>query len=90
MARSQVQISAVVSRATKELVEKYSRATGVKKGHMVETALLHHLRALQELPPEAIIPPRLVVSKKTGSDIAAALERPGKPSTAMRELMGGD
>jgi uncharacterized protein (DUF1778 family) len=90
MSKSQVQISAVVSRATKELVEKYSQATGLKKGHMIEMALLHHLRALQELPADVIVPPRLILSKKSGKDVAAAIEKPPKPTKAMKELMSGD
>lgn len=90
MSDSHVQISAIVSSATKELVEQYARATGVKKGHMVEMALLHHLRALQELPADVIIPPRLVVTKETGRDIASLIEKPPKPTKAMKELMAGD
>ena len=40
------QISAHVSDTTKELVERYVEAHGVKKGHLIEEALLHHLLAL--------------------------------------------
>ena len=90
MARSQVQISAVISSATKKLIEEYSEATGVKKGRMVELALLHHIRALQEIPADLIVPPRLVVTKESGKDIAAMLEKPPKPTRAMKELMAGD
>jgi hypothetical protein len=90
MSRSDVQISAMISRHTKELVEQYSRATGVKKAHVIEVALLHHLRALQELPADVVIPPRLVVTKESGKDIATALERPARPTRAMKELMSGD
>jgi hypothetical protein len=90
MARSQVQISAVISRDTKELVEKYSRASGMKKGHMIEMALLHHLRALQELPADVIVPPRLVVTRESGREIVRRLEKPARPTKAMKELMRGD
>ena len=90
MARSQVQISAVISSATKELMEKYSRATGVKKGHLVEMALLHHFKALEGLPSDVIVPPRLVVARKTGKDIAAMIEKHPEPTQAMKELMTGD
>ena len=64
MATTDVQISAFISAATKDLLEKHARATGLKKGHVVEMALLHHLQALQEIPADVIIPPRLVVSAK--------------------------
>jgi hypothetical protein len=57
-----IQISALVSRTTKELLERHVRATGVKKGHLVEQALRHHLEALQELPADVIVRPKLVVT----------------------------
>ena len=50
----ETQISAVVSETTKELLERHVRATGVKKGYLVEQALRHHLQALQELPAEVV------------------------------------
>lgn len=90
MAREDVQISAVVSSRTKELVEEYSRATGVKKGHLIEMALLHHLRALHELPADVIVPPRIVVRKEAAAEFVAHIERPHRPTKAMRELMRGD
>lgn len=83
---NETQISALVSRATKELLERHVRATGVKKGHLVEQALRHHLQALQELPADFIIHPTLVVTGKSG---AAMLKRMkiGKPTGALRDLM---
>ncbi len=54
---AETQISAHVSDTTKELVERYVEAHGVKKGHLIEEALLHHLLALRELPADVIIPP---------------------------------
>lgn len=90
MARPDVQISAVVSSGTKALVEEYSRATGVKKGHLIEMALLHHLRALHELPAEIIVPPRLVVRKEAAARFVAHIEHPPRPTKAMQELMRGE
>lgn len=90
MPSADVQISAFISAATKDLLEKHTRASGVKKGHVVEMALLHHLRALQELPADVIIPPRLVVSKREGEKLLRRIKSPGKPTKAMRELMRGD
>jgi len=80
------QISAQISDTTRELMEKYVRETGVKKGHLIEQALLHHLNALDELPADLIIHPRIVVSRKTGEEMlrqAAVAE----PTPALRELM---
>jgi hypothetical protein len=80
------QISAIISEATRELLEKHVRQTGVKKGHLVEQALLHHLQALDELPAEFIIHPRIVVSRKTGEKMLRQAES-AKPTPALRELM---
>ena len=79
------QISAQISETTRDRMERYTRQSGVKKGHLIEQALLHHLQALDELPAEFIIAPRIVVSKKTGQ----ALLRGAKtsPTDALRELM---
>lgn len=86
MPTEEIQISAVVSRATKDLLERYARATGVKKGHLVEQALRHHLRALDELPVDVVLHPRIVVSRKSGELILRKI-RSGKPTKALRDLM---
>jgi hypothetical protein len=89
MAQTETQISAFVSMGTRELLEKHARATGQKKAHVVEMALLHHLQALRELPADVIIPPRLVLSKEGGRRLLRRLARPGRPNRRMRELMRG-
>lgn len=85
----ETQISAQISEATRDLLEKYVRQTGVKKGHLVEQALLHHLQALNELPAEYIIHPRIVVSRKTGEEVLRQAES-AEPTPALRELMRDD
>jgi hypothetical protein len=40
-----VRISASISAATKELLDKHVSATGLRKGQVVEMALLRHLPA---------------------------------------------
>jgi hypothetical protein len=82
----EVQISAVISGTTRELLERYARATGVKKGHLVEQALRHHLQALEELPMDVIVHPNLVVTRKSGSIILEQMKS-GKPTAALRDLM---
>jgi len=82
----ETQISALVSRTTEELLERHVRATGVKKGHLVEQALRHHLQALQELPADVVVHPRLVVTRKSGDAILAQIER-GRATAALRALM---
>lgn len=80
------QISAVVSETTKELLERRVRATGVKKGRLVEEALRHHLQALQELPTDVIVHPKLVITRKSGEALLKELER-ARPTKALRDLL---
>ena len=82
----EIQISALASRTTKELLDRHVRATGVKKGHLVEQALRHHLQALQELPSDFIVLPKLVVTRKSGAAMLKRMET-GKPTDALRDLM---
>lgn len=81
-----VQINARVSETTKELLEKESRASGIKKEFLVEEALLHHFQALHELPADVIIHPRLVISSETAEDLLAQIAAP-EPTPALRALM---
>jgi hypothetical protein len=83
---TETQISALVSEETKELLERHVRATGVKKGHLVEQALRHHLQALQELPADIVMHPRLVVTQASGEAILKQMAT-GKPTAALRKLM---
>lgn len=85
----ETQISAYISETTKQQVERYAEAHGVKKGHLVEEALLHHLQALRELPPDIVIPPRLTVTSKSFANVAALVKKPRKPTKALRDLMAG-
>lgn len=82
----ETQISALVTRTTKEMLDRHLRATGVKQGHLVEQAILHHLQALQELPPDVIVHPTLVVTRKSGAAILKEINT-GRPTRALRELM---
>ena len=82
----ETQISALISPTTRERLEKHVRATGVKKGHLVEQALLHHMLALDELPAEFIVHPRIVVSRKTGEAILEQMKS-AEPTPPLRELM---
>ncbi len=79
-------ISAQISDSTRELMERYVRRAGVKMGHLIDQALLHHLSALEELPAEYIVRPRLVVSRATGADLLGSA-RSKEPTPALRDLM---
>jgi uncharacterized protein (DUF1778 family) len=84
-----VQISAFISDATKQELERFAEAHGLKKGHVIEDALLHHLQALKELPIDIVVPARILVSAEAFRRIVDRLERPRRPTAAMRGLMKG-
>jgi S-adenosylmethionine:diacylglycerol 3-amino-3-carboxypropyl transferase len=85
----QSQISATVSAATKDRLDRFTERHGLKKNFVVEQALLYFMEARRELPDEALIPARLVLDDKAFDQIAAQLEAPAAPTAALRELMRG-
>ncbi|MCP4352924.1 MAG: hypothetical protein GY795_46330 [Desulfobacterales bacterium] len=83
----QTQISAHISSETKKLVEEYIQAKGVKEAILIETALLHHLQALKELPDDIIVPPRISVSEESVNKIMEPFDN---PTIAMKSLFEND
>ncbi len=83
------QISANISAETRELLERYVATHGVKKSHLIETAVLHHLSALDAIPADLIIPPTIEVSRSAGKSILDRIANPKPPTVAMRELFDG-
>ena len=90
MATRQVQISAVVSEETRALLDEATESRGLKKGHVIEEALLHYLHALKELPSDIIVPSRLVLTEAAARDVVRRVRRPRAPTAAMTALMAGD
>ncbi len=86
----QSQISAVVSAATKERLDRFTESHGLKKNYVVEQALLYFMDARRELPDEALVPARIVLEDKAFDRLADSLRRPAVPSDALRELMRGE
>ena len=85
-----MQISAQISKGTKNRLENYARAHGIKKQFLIENALLHFLHALDELPANVMLPPRLVVTERSGRRVASLISGKRKPTRALVELMRGD
>jgi len=85
----ETQISAHISEETKDQVDRYVSAHGMKKGALVEQALLHHLQALRELPADVIIPPRLELSAASFAHASELTLRPRRPTKGIRDLMAG-
>ncbi len=85
-----VQVSAYLSEETREQLERYAKAHGVKKGYLVEEALRHHLLALRELPADVIIPTKLVLDAASFDRVSGRIANPRKPTAAMQALMAGE
>jgi hypothetical protein len=84
-----VQISAFVSAETKARLDAYVREYGVKRSHLIERALQHHLAAMDAIPSDVLIPPVIVVTKASGSKLADRLTNPPPPTEAMKALFDG-
>jgi uncharacterized protein (DUF1778 family) len=84
---SDAQISASISAATKERLDRFTEQHGLKKNYVVEQALLYFMEARRELPDEAFVPTRIVADDETFDRIVEALENPPRPTAALRELM---
>lgn len=85
----QSQISATVSAATKERLDRFTESHGLKKNYVVEQALLFFMDARRELPDEALAPARIVLEDEAFDRLVESLERPAPPTQALRELMRG-
>lgn len=90
MAAHQVQISAYVSEETRALLDEATEARGLKKGHVIEEALLHYLHALRELPSDVLIPGRIALTESSARQVIEALDEPREPTPVMRALMAGE
>lgn len=84
---TQSQISATISEATKQKLDRFSESHGLKKNFIVEQALLYFMEARTQLPDEALVPTRLVVEDEVFDRLAVLLENPPAASAALRELM---
>lgn len=90
MAANVVQISAYVSTETKNRLDSTSRAQGIKKAHLVEQALLHHLSAIEQLPAGFIIPSRLVLKNEAFASLVEDMQADTEPTEALSELFNDD
>ena len=84
---SATQISAYISDETKSLVEAYSKKSGVKKGFLIEDALLHHLQALKEFPLDVIIPAKITLTDDSMKQLVDIINNPPSPTENLKQLM---
>jgi hypothetical protein len=68
------------------MMEKQVRKTDIKKGYLSEQALLHHLQALNEIPQEYVVHPRIVLTRATAEEMLRRAENPD-PAPALRDLL---
>ncbi len=87
--QKKTQISAHISEGTKSKLDHISQTRGMRKAFVMEQALLYHLRALEELPEEAFLPPRLVLSQNSFGQLIEFIGNPPLPTKTMQELMDG-
>lgn len=87
--RSLTQISARVPGDLKLRFDQMVERKGLRKEFVIEEALRHHLAALEELPDEYIIPPRMVLTPESSRRVAKALANPPRPSQALTSLLRG-
>ncbi len=85
----ETQISASVSKTTREKLERFTESRGLKKNFVVEQALLYFMESRRELPDEAFIPTRVVLGDASFERLVKLLKRPPKPARALAELMRG-
>jgi hypothetical protein len=79
-------VSANISEETKARLERFVRRTGQTRGRVIEDALLQHLQALEQLPADAIVPARIVLSAKSAARVRQLITRPPEPTEDMKRL----
>lgn len=87
--RDEAQVSATIATTTKDRLDRFTEKLGLKKNFVVEQALLFYMEARRELPDDAFIPTRLVLSDTAFDALAAGLEHPAPPTDRLVELMRG-
>ena len=80
------QVSAHISEETKARLERFVRRTGQTRARVIEDALLQHLQALEQLPSEAIVPARVVLSPESADRVRDMITRPPEPTEEMKRL----
>jgi hypothetical protein len=89
MAASSAHVSAIISAATKEKLDRFTEELGLKKNYVVEQALLYFMESRRELPDEALVPVRIVIDDEPFDRVVEQLQAPAAPTPALRELMRG-
>lgn len=78
------QISAYISDESKLLLENFSKHSGLKKGFIIEQAIVQYINTQQNLPNDIIVPPSVRVSKKVFDEIIMS---DNEPSNSLKKLL---
>jgi len=89
VSKTATQVSATISPATREKLDRFTEERGLKKNFVVEQALLYFMESRRELPDEAFIPTRLVLEEREFGKVVQRLGDGTAPTPALRELMRG-
>lgn len=89
MGTSNAQVSAIISAATREKLDRFTEELGLEKNFVVEQALLDFMESRRELPDEAFIPTRVVLDDDAFDRLVERIEASSAPTPALRELMRG-
>lgn len=84
------QISAEISDSTRELLEYFVANTGMKKGFVIEQALLNYLRALNELPVDVLLSAKIVLGKQSAARVVKDSKTPPRPTRELKRLMADE
>ncbi len=83
------QVSATVSVATKDKLDRFTEQLGLKKNFVVEQALLFFMESRRDLPDEAFVPTRIVLDDERFDELITRLETPPAPTKRLIQLMRG-
>jgi len=83
---SHSQISATISTATEEKLDRFTESQGLEKSFVVEQALLFSMEARRDLPNEAFVPARIVLEDESFDRIVRTLAEPPEPTEELRGL----
>lgn len=84
------QVSAVISRSTKDRLDRYVEESGMKQSPVIEDALSYHLRALDEISPESMIPAKVFLTRNSAERLLREMKSTAEHTPALRALLKVD
>lgn len=80
------QLSTPITRETREMLDRYSKKTGIKKGYLIEEALRSYLVAHEGLPRDVVVPSTIELTPASSKKFVREV-RSRKPNAALKKLM---